>query len=125
MKRDIENRDDIYLLVKEFYVKLLSDPSISYIFTDVAKLDLDAHLPILVDFWDMVLFQKDTYRKNAIQPHIHLHQLSPFKKEHFITWLKHFTNTVDQLFEGSTAFIAKERARSIATVMEIKLAQLK
>ena len=87
MKRDIESRDDIFKLVRQFYVKLLDDESISYIFIDVAKIDLEAHLPVLVDFWDMVLFQRDTYRKNAIQPHIHLHKLSPFQNHHFDTWL--------------------------------------
>lgn len=124
MKSDIENRDDIYKLVKEFYVKLLNDDSISYIFTDVAKIDLDEHLPVLVDFWDMVLFQSDTYRKNAMQPHMQLHQQTPFQKHHFDTWLKHFTTTVDELFEGEKAFVAKERAVSIATVMQIKIAEL-
>src|SRR5688500_18419700 len=100
MKKDIENREDLYELVKEFYVKLLNDPSISYIFTDVAKIDLEEHLPVLVDFWDMVLFQSDTYRKNAMQPHLRLHKQSPFQKHHFDTWLKYFKGTVDELFEG-------------------------
>ena len=125
MKKDIENRDDLLLLVKEFYKKLFNDPSISYIFTDVAQVDLNVHLPVLVDFWDMVLFQKDTYRKNAIQPHLQLHHQSPFTKQHFKTWLHYFTQTLDELFEGNIAFIAKERATSIATVMQIKMTQLK
>lgn len=122
MKKDIENRDDLLLLVDEFYKKLLSDPTISYIFTDVAKINLQAHLPILVDFWDMVLFQSDTYQKNALQLHMHLHQQSPFTKEHFATWLNYFNQTVDELFEGDVAFLAKQRAKSVATIMQIKMA---
>jgi hypothetical protein len=43
--------------------------------------------------------------------------------------LKHglpiFKATTDELFEGEKAFMAKERATSIATVMQIKIAQLK
>lgn len=124
MKKDIETREDIYELVKEFYVKLFNDNTISYIFTDVAKTDLDHHLPVLVDFWDMVLFQSDTYRKNAMQPHMMLHKQTPFQKHHFDTWLKHFTATVDELFEGPVAFKAKERALSIATIMQIRIAEL-
>ena len=125
MKKDIDNRDDILLLMKSFYQKLLSDPSISYIFTDVAKIDLEAHLPILVDFWDMVLFQSDTYQKNALQLHMHLHKQSPFKAEHFTTWVEYFNQTVDELFEGDIALLAKQRAKSIATIMQIKMAQIK
>ena len=121
MKKDISSREDLFLLVKNFYDKLLSDKTISYLFTDIAKIDLDHHLPVLVDFWDSVLFQSDTYRKNAMQPHLILHQKSPLEKHHFETWLMYFNNTVDELFEGEKAFLAKERAQSIATVMQIKL----
>ena len=121
MKKDINSRDDLFLLVKVFYEKLLNDKSISYLFTDIAKIDLDHHLPVLVDFWDSILFQSDTYRKNAMQPHLIIHQKSPIQKHHFETWLRYFKNTVDELFEGDKAFLAKERAQSIATVMQLKL----
>ena len=124
MKRDIENREDLLLFVQEFYVKLLNDPAISYIFTDVAKTNLDHHLPVLVDFWDMILFQSNVYQKNALQFHMDIHKKSPFTKEHFKLWLHYFNNTVDELFEGEKAFLAKERAKSIATVMQIKIAQM-
>jgi hemoglobin len=124
MKKDITGREDLFLLVKVFYEKLLADNSISYLFTDVAKINLEHHLPVLVDFWDSILFQSDTYRKNAMQLHMVLHQQSPLQKHHFETWLRYFKETVDELFEGEKAFLAKERATSIATVMQIKISQL-
>jgi hemoglobin len=120
MKKDITTREDLLLLMTIFYEKLLHDDTISYLFTDVAKINLEHHLPVLVDFWDSVLFQSDTYRKNAMQPHIDLHKKSPLQKNHFSTWLNYFKQTVDELFEGENAFIIKERATSIATVMQIK-----
>lgn len=122
-KLDINNRDDLFLLVNTFYDKLLADPSISYLFTDVAKIDLSHHLPVLVDFWDSILFQSDTYRKNAMQPHMILHQKSRLEKHHFDLWLRYFKETVNELFEGEKANLAKERATSIATVMRIKTMQ--
>ena len=123
MKRDIENRNDLLILVTKFYKKLLADNSISYLFTDVAKINPDHHFPILVDFWDSILFHSDTYRKNAMQPHMDLHQKSPLTKHHFDTWLRYFKESVDELFTGDNAFIIKERATSIATVMQIKTYQ--
>lgn len=120
-KKDIENRDDLYRLVEKFYSKLLADNSISYLFTNIARIDLAHHLPVLVDFWDSILFQSDTYRKNAMQPHMALNRQSPLQKHHFETWLRYFKETVDQLFTGEKAFLAKERATSIATVMQLKL----
>ncbi len=124
MKKDITDREDLLKLLTQFYDKLLDDRSISYLFTEVAKIDLHHHLDILVDFWDSILFQSDTYRKNAMQPHMILHQQSPLQKHHFETWLGYFNETVDELFEGEKASLAKERALSIATVMQIKISQL-
>ena len=124
MRKDITDREDLLLLMKNFYEKLLADPSINYLFTDIAKINLAHHLPVLVDFWDSVLFQSDTYRKNAMQPHMALHEQSPLGKHHFETWLRYFKDSVDELFEGDNAFIIKERATSIATVMQIKTRQL-
>jgi len=53
---DIRNREDIYLLVKEFYVKLMNDDLMHHFFEDFSdpKL-LEEHLYILVDFWDNIL----------------------------------------------------------------------
>ena len=124
MKKDITNRQDLLLLVKQFYEKLLRDNSISYLFTDIAKVNLDHHFPVLVDFWDSILFHSDTYQKNAMQPHIVLHQKSSLTPHHFETWLRYFKETVDELFEGDNSFIIKERATSIAMVMQIKTHQL-
>ncbi|MBK8305279.1 MAG: group III truncated hemoglobin [Chloracidobacterium sp.] len=50
MKPDIENRADIDLLMQNFYQRALADDVIGYIFTDVAHLDLESHLPIIGDF---------------------------------------------------------------------------
>ena len=124
MKKDIADRNDLLKLLTLFYSKLLADRSISYLFTDIAKIDLPHHMETLVNFWDSVLFQNDVYRKNAMQPHLVLHQKSPLQKHHFETWLTYFNESVDELFEGEKALLAKERALSIATVMQIKISQL-
>ena len=123
-KKDIENREDLLSLMQQFYKKLLADNSINYLFTDVAKINLAHHFPVLVDFWDSILFQSGTYQKNAMQPHLVLHQKSPLTKHHFETWLLYFKGSVDELFTGDNAFIIKERATSIATVMQIKTIQI-
>lgn len=125
MKKDIENRDDLYLLVKKFYEKLLIDKSIGHFFEEFKQPEiLETHLQTLVDFWDNVLFYSGGYRKNAMKPHLELHQKKPFKSEHFKCWLSSFNSAVDELFEGEMAHTIKSRALSIATVMEIKISEL-
>ncbi len=125
MKKAITTREDIELLMNTFYERLLSDENINYIFTDVAKLDIKKHIPVIVDFWESVLLNKNVYHNNTMKIHLNLNEKSALTKMHFDIWLKHFNKTVNELFEGDIAFIAKQRASSVATVMQIKIAQNK
>ena len=125
MKKDIQNRDDIYLLVKTFYLKLMNDDLMSHFFVDFEQPEnLETHLQTLVDFWENVLFYSGGYRKNAMAPHLKIHKQKPFSSEHFKAWLSMFNASIDALFEGENAHNAKSRALSIATVMEIKVSEL-
>lgn len=123
MRKDITTREDIELLMNNFYEKLLSDEAIGYIFTAVAKLDIKTHIPVIADFWESILLNKNVYHNNTMKIHLDLNDKTPLLRSHFDVWLKHFTATVDELFEGSIALLAKQRATSVATVMQIKIAQ--
>ncbi|MDZ7605821.1 MAG: group III truncated hemoglobin [Cyclobacteriaceae bacterium] len=122
-KRDIENRKDIELLVNTFYKKVLSDEVIAYIFTDVAKINFHEHMPKMYDFWESTLFQNLVYKGNPMTVHLNLNIMEPLKKQHFDRWLYLFNETVDELFAGEKAFLAKTRATSIATMMQTKIHQ--
>lgn len=125
MKKDIETRRDIELLMTMFYDRLLADNRIAYIFTDVAKLDIVTHLPVITDFWESVLLNKNVYHNNTMKIHMDLNEKVELTKDHFNVWLNHFNSTVDELFEGDIVLLAKQRAKSVATLMEIKIAQNK
>ncbi|MCW3087890.1 MAG: hypothetical protein JWQ78_1276 [Sediminibacterium sp.] len=118
--KEIGNRNDIEALMKAFYEKALVDETIGYYFTEVAPLQMDKHLPIIVDFWEGILFGKAVYKGNVLQVHQHIHQLSAFREEHFTRWVSLFTQTVDALYTGEKAEMMKQRAASIATIMKIK-----
>lgn len=124
MKEDINTREDLDRLMREFYEKLLVDDVVGYLFTDVIDLDLEEHFPRLIDFWEVQLLGGGRYEGNPMRIHMDLHFREPLTKTHFDRWLSHFNSTVDELFEGPKAHLAKERALSIATVMQIKTAQL-
>ncbi len=90
MMQDIQTQDDLYLLVDEFYKKLLSDDSISYIFTDVVKIKLEEHLPILVTFWSQAILGTGGYSNNLTQIHLDVNTKSYLSPELFKIWLDHF-----------------------------------
>ena len=123
--KDIENTDDLYLLVAEFYKKLLGDRAISYIFTDVVKINLEEHLPILVTFWSQSLFNTGGYSKNLTQIHLDISKKEYLTPELFKIWIGHFNSTVDSFFNGTNAEKIKTQALNIATVLEIKTRQQK
>jgi hemoglobin len=119
--KDITNRQDIEELLKSFYEKAFKDELIGFYFTEVVKLNLETHLPIIADFWETILLHSSKYNGDPMNVHKHIHALSPFKPEHFDRWVLLFQQTVSGIFEGNIAELAKQRAASIATVMKIKL----
>jgi len=120
MKQDIENREDIDLLMRIFYQRAMADETIGYIFTDVAKLDLKHHLPIIGDFWETLLFQTGSYQKHGRNPlmvHGELNDKEPLLPVHFERWLEIFTEAVDELFHGERSDFLKMRAKMIGNRM--------
>lgn len=118
---DIASRQDIELLINRFYDKVKKDGIIGYIFNDVVKVDWAKHLPVMYNFWESVIFYTATYSGNPMFLHKQLNDRVPLTVEHFQHWLKLFTGTVDELFEGEKAELAKQRATSISTMMQIKI----
>jgi hypothetical protein len=64
-RRDIETRADCERLVLAFYGRALEDPIIGFIFVDVAKLDLEAHVPEITSFWETILLGAQSYGGGA------------------------------------------------------------
>lgn len=122
---DIQTQSDLYVLVDEFYKKLLSDDSISYIFTDVVKIKLEEHLPVLVTFWSQAILGTGGYTNNLTQIHLDVNAKSPLTPELFKLWLHHFYEAVDDHFKGPKAEQIKTQALSLSTIMQIKIAQQK
>ena len=123
MKEDIQNLNDIKLLLDTFYQRVLKDTTIGYIFTDVAKIDLSTHMPVLYAFWESVLFGVASYKGNAILKHIELNRKETLTDEHFNRWKQLFFETIDELFEGKVAVLAKEKATAMQLLMQYKIAQ--
>ena len=121
MKKDIENRKDIQLLVNSFYEKVKADPMIGFIFNDIVKVNWERHLPVMYDFWENSLFFTGNYSGNPLDTHKRLNNLIPLNAKYFDQWNKLFCLIVDELFEGAKATLAKQRAYSISTVMKIKI----
>jgi len=118
---DISTRADVEAVVQAFYDRAMADPLIGPVFTDVAQLDLPAHLPIMGDFWESVLFRTGRYQRNAFSVHRSLHERCALTPEHFDRWLALWTSTIDRLYGGPVAERAKLQARRVADSMSRRL----
>lgn len=117
MKKDIQNRADVELLVNSFYSKVRDNETLGYIFDEVAQINWDSHLPQMYAFWSSILLGEKSFVGNPMQKHFALSKLTDMTDIEFTEWLKLFTITVDELFEGRKAEEAKDRAGNIARLM--------
>ncbi len=120
MKKDIKTREDLAYLLDEFYKIAVKDSEIGHHFDD---LDLETHLPIIIDFWEKILFGKPVYFGNPLFVHQILHKKTLLTLSDFQRWVEIFNATVDRSFIGKTAENAKLRAKMIAHSLNQNLNQ--
>lgn len=125
VEHDVIDRADIEDIVARFYQTVLGDPIIGFIFTDIAKIDLEHHLPIIVDFWADALFTGKRYRGNPLRTHVDIHKKVPLKPGHFTRWLFLFNRAVDEKHAGTNANLMKHRAEMVAKSISAAIAERK
>lgn len=119
--RDIHDRADCERLVRAFYGRALTDPMIGFLFVDVAKIDLEQHVPVITSFWETILLGRQSYSGGAFAPHASLHRKAPLRRAHFDRWVVLWCATVDELFAGERAELAKAHAVRVARAFHRRL----
>jgi hemoglobin len=118
---DIESRADLHQVLSDFYSTLIEDELLAPLFVKFKDQEtLSSHLIDLADFWESALFYRGSYTKNVMSIHQRINEKTQLDGRHFDQWLLLFEKAVDDSFSGQNADTLKARARSIATVMQIK-----
>src|SRR5690242_12468290 len=107
---DIRTRNDIERLLRNFYSKVRREPMLGYIFDDVMQINWEQHIPVITDFWETILLDTGSYTRNAMGEHFKVNQKIKLEPHHFEKWLFLFDSTVDDMFTGEKASLAKKRA---------------
>lgn len=115
---DLDSRPRIELFVDLFYQRLLADEQLSPLFLDVARVDLEQHLPHIKDYWCKLLLGESGYRRHTMQIHRQLHGRRSLTTADFQRWLGHFHATLDENFQGPYTEKARRIAIAIAANME-------
>ena len=114
---DISDRADLMALLRDFYARAFRDGLLGPVFVEIAHMDLEAHLPVMCDFWESALFRTGTYRRNALHPHRLLHSKTHLTPEHFHRWHALWQATVTARHTGTKAELAQLQGSRIAGAM--------
>ena len=72
-------------------------------------------------FWETLLFGVVSYKGNPMAVHFPINEIQAIEKEHFEYWLKLWTATVRENFEGKTSELAIYKASNISQLMAMKM----
>lgn len=112
--RDLRAEDLHHTLVA-FYTRLETEPLLAPYFETI---DMTAHLPRIVAFWETLLFHTGAYSRNAFLPHLAMPGLT---SGHFARWVATLEAILDARFEGPMTERMKSLAHRIAYSMQLRL----
>ncbi|HRD53749.1 MAG TPA: group III truncated hemoglobin [Flavobacteriales bacterium] len=116
-RTDIQHHDHIVLLVDSFYGRVRNDELLGGIFNGIIGDCWPEHLEKMHRFWSTVLINEVSYTGTPLRPHLHM----PIGAVHFQRWLTLFLATVDDLFEGPVADLAKRNALRMADMFQERI----
>ena len=123
--KEIESRKEVNELVNTFYATIRKDEMLGPIFNKMLPTDeiWVEHLEKLTDFWETNLFAVIKFKGNPMAAHQKVDKTFDYKitQDHFYQWLKLWNKTVDSLFVGERAEMAKERARRMSTHLHVNM----
>jgi hemoglobin len=119
---DINSEKDVLLLVRTFYGKVRKDDLLGPIFNGIIK-DWEEHFERLTNFWVSNLFFNKKYIGDPLQKHVEVDTThnGTINEMHFGVWLNLWFETIDELFKGDVAQVAKNRARNMSTYIHLKI----
>jgi hemoglobin len=116
--KEICSYEDVELLVKSFYKKVEKN---DLMIPHFANVDWEKHFPKMIDFWAFILIDKEGYKGNVFDKHVHL----KIDERHFTIWVNTFCETVDELFVGEKAELAKQRAKVLGYTFQTKMKEIR
>lgn len=122
MLSDIKNKEDVKSLVVAFYSKVRKDNTLGPIFNAVIS-DWELHFEHLSTFWESQLFMVNTFSGNPLKKHQEVDKQvnHTIEERHFGLWINLWFQTIDELFSGEKAQLAKNKARNMGTYMFIEI----
>jgi hemoglobin len=117
VSRDITSGNDVGVLVYRFYRRAIPDPLLGPVFEGFG-VDWPRHLPRLVAYWEHVLLDRPGSATNTVGVHAGVQNAAPFGQAHIDRWVELWETTVDELYAGPVADLAKARAHQVGRALQ-------
>lgn len=111
--------DDIKALVRRFYDLALDDSLLGPMFRETIP-DLEAHLPIVENFWSHALLGTSRYSGSPYGQHAHL----KVEEEHFSRWLAAFSQAAEEMLPPAAKEAAMKRALHMTASFKVGMLPL-
>jgi hemoglobin len=109
----------IEILIDRFYDAVRRDPELAVVFeTAIAQDEWPEHLATLRRFWSSVMLTSGRYSGNPVAVHRAIRGL---ERPMFARWLALFETTATELFAPECAAVFVDKARRIATSLQLAL----
>jgi hemoglobin len=120
-KPDLEAGAPVQALVDAFYGQAKLDPVLGPVFNAFIGDDWSAHLPVMYTFWDSVVFGLGGYKGQAVAKHVEIDRRERLDDAHFEHWIRLWEETVDRMYTGQNAELAKSKANMMLQLIRFKV----
>ena len=120
-KADLEPGEPVVQLVNAFYDQAKRDAILGPVFNTIIGDDWSGHLPVMYTFWESVVFGLGGYKGQAVAKHVEIDKKMPLDDAHFQHWIALWNTTVDALFAGPNADLAKSKANLMLQLIKFKV----
>lgn len=125
MRSEIKDSHDIKVLVDSFYARMSKDELLAPIFLGKVS-DMPAHLATMYKFWEGILMDQSPSERLSYDPtSLSKHEDLQLMNQHFVRWLSLFLDTIDDLYTGPSAELAKVRVIRMAEEFQNRLELLR
>jgi|GEM_PF-786478 len=120
--RDIDTRAEVAEFVERMYRDISQDDLLHHHFETIAKVNWQAHMLMVTDFWSGILFDEEHDDANTvIEAHRGLHDTSAFTVAMFERWLEIFDTSLDGGWIGPNTEQIRKRGYGLAWAMAHRL----
>ena len=122
IKKELNDEQDIATLIDSFYKKVLEHDRLAYFFTEAIH-NWSFHKQQFIKYWSSQILFTDSYEGTPLHRHVHIdqHFEKGFTRQHFDDWAALWQETVEELFVGDKAELAKECGVNMAKNIYLKM----